>query len=108
VQHIALATDDLFTFVEAAKARGVGFLDIPDNYYTDLGTRFEIEPELLARMRRLDILYDRNRNGEFFHIYTTTLENHFFFEIVERRGYDQYGAANTPVRLAAQVAEQER
>lgn len=108
VQHIALATDDIFAFVADARARGVTFLDIPDNYYTDLGTRFDLAPDMLARLRALDILYDRNRQGEFFHIYTATLENRFFFEIVDRRGYDQYGAANTPVRLAAQVSEQER
>ena len=27
----------------------------------------------------------------------------FFFEIVQRRGYKGYGAANAPVRLAAQA-----
>ncbi len=108
VQHIALETGDLFTFVEQAVARGVKFLDIPDNYYDDLSSRFDIEPALLARMRALDILYDRNKTGEFFQIYTATFENRFFFEVVERRGYDLFGAANTPVRLAAQVAEQER
>ncbi|MDB5652183.1 MAG: 4-hydroxyphenylpyruvate dioxygenase [Hyphomicrobiales bacterium] len=104
VQHIALETGDLLGFVEAAVARGVSFLDIPDNYYADLASRFDIAPEMLERMRRLNILYDRNRGGEFFHIYTSTFEERFFFEIVERRGYDQYGAANTPVRLAAQMA----
>jgi len=28
--------------------------------------------------------------------------NSFFFEFVQRRGYDAYGAANASVRLAAQ------
>ena len=37
-------------------------------------------------------------------IYTRTFEDRFFFEIVERRNYDLFGAANTPVRLAAQAA----
>ena len=103
-QQIALSTDDIFAAVEAARARGVAFLPIPDNYYDDLATRFEIAPDRLARMRAHGVLYDRIRDGEFLHIYTRTFEERFFFEIVERRNYDLFGATNTPVRLAAQAS----
>jgi 4-hydroxyphenylpyruvate dioxygenase len=102
-QQIALSTDNIFAAVEAAKADGVAFLPIPDNYYDDLASRFEIAPDLLARLRSLGVLYDRVKDGEFLHIYTRTFQNRFFFEIVERRNYDLFGAANTPVRLAAQA-----
>jgi 4-hydroxyphenylpyruvate dioxygenase len=109
VQHIALETDDIFGFVEQARTRGVSFLDIPDNYYDDLSARFiDLDPALIERMRSLDILYDRSKSGEFFQIYTATFEKTFFFEIVQRKNYELFGAANTPVRLAAQVSEQER
>jgi 4-hydroxyphenylpyruvate dioxygenase len=109
-QQIALSSNDIFAAVEAARGSGVAFLPIPDNYYDDLSTRFDIAPDLLARMRALGMLYDRMKDGEFFHIYTRTFQNRFFFEIVERRNYDLFGAANTPVRLAAQasVTEGER
>jgi 4-hydroxyphenylpyruvate dioxygenase len=103
-QQIALSTDDIFAAVEAANANGVAFLPIPDNYYDDLATRFDIAPDLLARMRALGVLYDRVKDGEFFHIYTRTFQDRFFFEIVERRNYGLFGAANTPVRLAAQAS----
>jgi 4-hydroxyphenylpyruvate dioxygenase len=102
-QQIALSTDDIFPAVEAARARGVAFLPIPDNYYDDLATRFDIAPGLLEKMRALGVLYDRAGGGEFLHIYTRAFRNRFFFEIVERRNYDLFGAANTPVRLAAQA-----
>jgi 4-hydroxyphenylpyruvate dioxygenase len=104
VQQIAFSTQDIFAAVEAAKARGVAFLPIPDNYYDDLATRFDIPAALIGRMRALGVLYDSVRDGEFLHIYTRTFANRFFFEIVERRNYDLFGAANTPVRLAAQAA----
>lgn len=107
VQQIALSTEDLFAFVEGARARGVGFLEIPDNYYEDLSARYDLAPELIERMRDLGILYDRSRTGEFFHIYTRMFDQRFFFEILERRNYDLFGASNTPVRLAAQAAEQD-
>jgi 4-hydroxyphenylpyruvate dioxygenase len=102
-QQIALAADDIFAFVEAARGRGVEFLPIPDNYYDDLATRFEIAPDLLERLRAQGVLYDRVQDGEFLHVYTRAFRNRFFFEIVERRNYDLFGAANTPVRLAAQA-----
>jgi 4-hydroxyphenylpyruvate dioxygenase len=103
-QQIALLSDDIFATVEAAMASGVGLLPIPDNYYDDLSTRFDIAPDLLARMRALGMLYDRVKDGEFFHIYTRTFQDRFFFEIVQRRNYDLFGAVNTPVRLAAQAS----
>jgi 4-hydroxyphenylpyruvate dioxygenase len=106
-QQIALSTDDIFGFVERARARGVAFLPIPDNYYDDLSARYELEPSLLSEMRRLGVLYDRVKNGEFFQIYTQTFKNRFFFEIVQRKNYDLYGAANTPVRLSAQAQIEE-
>jgi len=106
-QQIALSTDDIFAFVARARARGVAFLSISDNYYDDLAARFDLEPALLSDMRKLGILYDRVKDGEFFQIYTQTFKDRFFFEIVQRRNYDLFGAANTPVRLAAQARVQD-
>ncbi len=105
VQQIAFSTNDLFAFVEKAKAAGVEFLAIPENYYEDLEARYDIAPEVLARMRSLGVLYDKVKGGEFFHIYTRMFDERFFFEIVERHHYDLFGAANTPVRLMAQMNE---
>ncbi len=102
-QQIALSTDDIFAFVAAARARGAAFLPIPDNYYDDLASRFDLDDALLGQLRALGVLYDRANGGEFFHIYTRTFQRRFFFEIVQRRNYDLFGAANTPVRLAAQA-----
>ncbi len=103
-QQIALSTDDIFAAVEAARRKGVQFLPIPDNYYDDLATRFEIAPDLMQRMREFGVLYDRVEDGQFFHIYTRTFHKRFFFEILQRDNYPLFGAANTPMRLAAQAA----
>ncbi len=105
VQQLAFATDDLFGFVEQAREAGIQFLPIPENYYEDLEARYDIAAEKLLRMRELGILYDKAKDGEFFHIYTRMFEERFFFEILERHDYDLFGAANTPVRLAAQMNE---
>jgi 4-hydroxyphenylpyruvate dioxygenase len=53
-------------------------------------------------MRDLSVMYDRIGSGEFFQVFTRSI-NGLFFEIVERRDYDRYGEANAPARLAAQA-----
>ena len=104
MQHIALATADIFAAVERLQAAGTRFLPIPENYYDDLEARADLDEATLARLKRNNILYDRAGDGEFLQAYTTALlEGGFFFEIVERRSYRGYGAANAPIRLAAQT-----
>ncbi len=106
-QQIALSTNDIFADVAAARLKGVQFLPIPDNYYDDLATRFDIAPDLLQRMREFGVLYDRVEDGQLFHIYTRTFHNRFFFELLQRDNYELFGAANAPMRLAAQAAVDE-
>ena len=103
VQHIALATDDLFATLARLKANGVELLPIPENYYDDLEARTDLSAEEIERLREHSVLYDRAGDAEFFQVYTTTLEGGFFFEIVERRRYTGFGAVNAPIRLAAQT-----
>ena len=105
VQHIALACDDIFRTVSSMRAAGATFLSIPQNYYDDLDSRYELDPDLLKSMKENGILYDRDGEGEFFQVYTHAFEERFFFEIVERRGYKGFGAPNAGVRLAAQTRE---
>jgi 4-hydroxyphenylpyruvate dioxygenase len=84
--------------------RGAPPLAIPGNYYDDLVARLDLDPELVETLRDLGVLYDRDaRGGELLHFYTPPIAGRLFFEAVERSGgYDGYGAANAPVRVAAQ------
>jgi len=51
-----------------------------------------------------NVLYDEDERGAYLQLYTPVFAERFFFEIVERRGgYAGFGAANAPVRLAAQA-----
>jgi 4-hydroxyphenylpyruvate dioxygenase len=103
VQHIAFATDDIFATVARLRASGVALLAIPENYYDDLEARTDLPPDALRRLRANNVLYDRQGEGEYFQIYTTTFDGGWFFEIVQRRAYAGFGAANAPIRLAAQT-----
>jgi 4-hydroxyphenylpyruvate dioxygenase len=102
VQHLAFATDDVFAAAERARANGLELLEIPRNYYDDLEARFGLAADLVDRMAALNILYDREGDAEYFHVYSRAYEKRIFFEIVERRGYEGYGTANAAIRLAAQ------
>nr|WP_062336794.1 sugar phosphate isomerase/epimerase and 4-hydroxyphenylpyruvate domain-containing protein [Herbidospora sakaeratensis] len=97
-QHVAVVCDDVVGMARRLTAAGEPPLRIPANYYDDLDARFPGAPDL----RGTDVLYDRAGDGEFLHLYTATI-GRVFFEVVQRiGGYSGYGAANTPVRLAAQ------
>jgi 4-hydroxyphenylpyruvate dioxygenase len=103
VQHLAFATDDLLATVARLERNGVDLLEIPENYYDDLEAKMDLPPDRLDALRAHNILYDRDGDSEYLQVYTRSFEQRFFFEIVERRGYAGYGAANAPVRLAAQA-----
>ena len=103
VQHIAFSTDDIIATVAKLTENGVQLLPIGENYYADLEAKTDLPPERIEVLRAHNILYDRDGEGEYLQAYTRTLEDRFFFEIVERRGYRGFGAANAPIRLAAQT-----
>jgi 4-hydroxyphenylpyruvate dioxygenase len=105
VQHVAFCCDDIFGSVADMRARGADFLDIPDNYYDDIEARCDLDPATMALLRANKILYDREGDGEFFQVYTHIFDERFFFEIVERRDYQGFGAPNAAIRLAAQARE---
>ncbi|MCW6508430.1 bifunctional sugar phosphate isomerase/epimerase/4-hydroxyphenylpyruvate dioxygenase family protein [Lichenifustis flavocetrariae] len=102
VQHIAFETKDIFETARAIRAAGFSTLPIPENYYDDLEARYDLPDAVMADLRALGILYDRDEAGEFFQLFTRSFADRFFFEIVERRNYRGFGAPNAGVRLAAQ------
>jgi 4-hydroxyphenylpyruvate dioxygenase len=106
VQHIAFTCEDIFAAVADMRARGAGFLEIPDNYYDDIEAKYDLDAATMAALRENQILYDREGDGEFFQVYTHIFDERFFFEIVERRNFYQgFGAVNASIRLAAQARE---
>jgi len=101
VQHIAFSTGDIFATASALRANGFQPLHISPNYYDDVEARFGLDPDLTERLKSENILYDRDEHGEYFQLYSPTYGEGFFFEIVERRNYRGYGAANAIFRIAA-------
>lgn len=107
VQHIAFSTSDIFATTGRMIEAGCQFLPIPPNYYDDLAARHGLDDAFLNQLKSLNLLYDRDGDGDFIHGFTETFDDRFFFEVVQRRGYAQFGAPNASVRMAVQAQRRE-
>jgi 4-hydroxyphenylpyruvate dioxygenase len=97
IQHLALATDDIYGTVEALRAKGIPFAEPPpDAYYEKLDERLPGHGEPVDRMRALGILADGSQRsgGLLLQIFTTTLIGPIFFEIIQRKGDEGFGEGN--------------
>jgi 4-hydroxyphenylpyruvate dioxygenase len=96
VQHIAVATKDIISTVKDLRARGVEFLDTPNSYYDDLLNRVGTIDEEVEQLRELKILVDRDEEGYLLQIFTKPVEDRptLFFEIIQRKGAQSFGAGN--------------
>jgi 4-hydroxyphenylpyruvate dioxygenase len=95
IQHIALATRDIYATVEALRANGVCFMDVPDSYYEEVDRRVPGHGQDLARLRENRILVDgTGRETLLLQIFTETVIGPIFFEIIERRGNEGFGEGN--------------
>ncbi len=96
VQHIAIATDDIIHTVSELRRRGVEFLYVPDNYYTDVLDRVGKINEPLDALKKQNILIDRDEEGYLLQIFTKPVQDRptLFFEIIERNGAKSFGKGN--------------
>ena len=97
IQHVALATDDIYATVERLRADGIAFAESPpDSYYEMLEQRLPGHGEPVERMKALGILADGSGRGAglLLQIFTTTLIGPIFFEIIQRKGDEGFGEGN--------------
>lgn len=102
LQQLAIEVPDLLATAAELRRRGTAVLPVPDNYYDDLAARYELDAAFLAALRSRGLLYERQGDAEFLHLYTAPFDDRFEVEFIERRGgYDGYGSTNGSVHLAA-------
>ena len=97
IQHIALSTEDIFATVEALRAKGVTFMDVPDTYYEQVDARLPGHGQDLERLKRNRILVDgapTEGGGLLLQIFTDTVIGPIFFEIIQRKGNEGFGEGN--------------
>lgn len=110
VQHIAVATDDILSTVKDLRARGIEFLDTPDTYYETLLERVGEIDEEVKQLQELKILVDRDEEGYLLQIFTKPIEDRptLFFEIIQRKGAQSFGAGNFKALFESIEREQEK
>ncbi|HET9732119.1 MAG TPA: 4-hydroxyphenylpyruvate dioxygenase, partial [Acidimicrobiales bacterium] len=110
VQHIALSTPDIVRSVEAMRARGVRFLDMPDAYYDDVRARLGHLDLDWDGLRRLGIEVDEDSGGYLLQVFTETLGDRptLFAEIIQREGATGFGEGNFKALFEAIERDQAR
>ena len=112
IQHIALATADIFATVEALRGRGIDFMDPPpDSYYEAVEARLPGHGEDIERMKRNAILIDGAPGpdgGRLLQIFTRTVIGPIFFEIIQRKGDQGFGEGNFQALFEAMEQDQIR
>ncbi|MEO6996959.1 MAG: 4-hydroxyphenylpyruvate dioxygenase, partial [Terracoccus sp.] len=111
-QHLAVATGDILTSVDALRANGVEFLDTPDSYYEDPALRERIGNVRVSieELQKRKILVDRDEDGYLLQIFTKPLGDRptVFFELIERHGSLGFGKGNFKALFEAIEREQDK
>lgn len=98
IQHIALATPDICTTVDALRRRGVPLMTAPPpTYYEMLAERLPNHGLATAALEQRGILLDGTTRGErrlLLQIFSQCLLGPVFFEFIERRGDEGFGEGN--------------
>lgn len=98
IQHIALATRDIATTVDALRAQGVPLMTAPPaTYYEMLEERLPGHGLPTAALQQRGILLDGSTRGErrlLLQIFSECLLGPVFFEFIERLGDEGFGEGN--------------
>lgn len=114
VQHIALKTETIVQTVEDMRQRGIEFLDIPNSYYDilrknlpDMNIKVAEDIDHLEKNR---ILIDYDDKGYLLQIFTKPVEDRptLFFEVIQRRNHQGFGAGNFKSLFVSIEEEQKR
>ena len=97
IQHLALATDDIFATVDKLRANGIRFQTTPQTYFDLIDKRLPGHNHDIEEMRKRDILIDgapETGGGLLLQIFTENMVGPIFFEIIQRKGNDGFGEGN--------------
>jgi len=97
IQHLALATDDIFSTVDQLRANGIRFQTTPQTYFDLIDKRLPGHNHDVEEMRKRDILIDgapETGGGLLLQIFTENMVGPIFFEIIQRKGNEGFGEGN--------------
>ena len=113
IQHIALASDDLYASLDNLRERGLEFAPPPpDTYYEQLAGRLPDHGEPLAALRERGILVDGTTEGGrprlLMQIFSGLMVGPVFFEFIQRKGDEGFGEGNIAALFRSMEEDQLR
>jgi 4-hydroxyphenylpyruvate dioxygenase len=94
IQHVALASTDLYATVDALRARGVKLLDTVDTYYELVDARIPGHGENVSELKKRKILIDGKAGALLLQIFSENQLGPIFFEFIQRKGDEGFGEGN--------------
>ena len=94
VQHIALASTNLYDTVDALQMAGVKLLDTSETYYELLPKRIPALKEPIGELQSRNILVDGAENELLLQIFSENQLGPIFFEFIQRKGNEGFGEGN--------------
>ena len=94
VQHIALATRNLYDAVDQLQLAGVKLLDTSETYYELLPQRIPDLKEPLGELQARNILVDGRPGELLLQIFSENQLGPIFFEFIQRKGNEGFGEGN--------------
>jgi 4-hydroxyphenylpyruvate dioxygenase len=121
IQHLALEMTDILASVRRLRARGVEFMRTPGTYYDALPRRLDelgigALDEDLKELRELEILVDGHGKSSYMlqiflkdsaGLYKDAGAGPFFYELIQRKGDQGFGAGNFRALFESIEREQE-
>ena len=113
IQHIALASDDLYASLDSLKQKGLQFAPPPpETYYEMLDERLPGHGEPVDRLRERGILVDGTTAGGntrlLMQIFSQLMVGPVFFEFIQRKGDEGFGEGNITALFRSMEEDQKR
>jgi 4-hydroxyphenylpyruvate dioxygenase len=94
IQHIALASTDLYATVDALQLAGIQLLNTSETYYELLPKRIPGLQEDIAALQQRNILVDGTPQELLLQIFSENQLGPIFFEFIQRKGNEGFGEGN--------------
>ena len=113
IQHIALASNDLYASLDSLKQKGLRFAPPPpDTYYEMLDDRLPGHGEPISELRQRGILVDGTDDGGrprlLMQIFSELMVGPVFFEFIQRKGDEGFGEGNIAALFKSMEEDQIR
>jgi 4-hydroxyphenylpyruvate dioxygenase len=113
IQHIALASSDLYASLDNLKQKGLQFAPPPpDTYYAMLPERLPGHGEPVEKLKERGILVDGTTTGSkprlLMQIFSQLMVGPVFFEFIQRKGDEGFGEGNITALFKSMEEDQKR